>query len=41
VAVPQANPSIYLTLALAVTFPLNLVLGIPLYLTIAQSLTGS
>ena len=41
VAVPQANPSIYLTLALAVTFPFNLVLGIPLYLTIAQSLTGS
>jgi uncharacterized protein len=41
VAVPQANPSIYLTLALAVTFPFNLVLGIPLYLTVAQSLTGS
>ena len=41
VAVPQANPSIYLTLALAVTFPFNLVLGIPLYLTVAQSLIGS
>ncbi|SUZ31088.1 hypothetical protein ROE7235_00820 [Roseibaca ekhonensis] len=41
VAVPQANPSIYLTLSLAVTFPFNLVLGIPLYLTIAQTLVGS
>jgi len=41
VAVPQANPSIYLTLSLAVTFPFNLVLGLPLYLTVAQSLVGS
>ena len=31
-AVPQANPSVYLTLALAVTFPFNIALGIPLYL---------
>ncbi|MEQ8586883.1 MAG: sodium-dependent bicarbonate transport family permease [Thalassobaculaceae bacterium] len=41
VAVPQANPSIYLTLSLAVTFPFNLVLGLPIYLTVAQSLAGS
>jgi hypothetical protein len=41
VAVPQANPSIYLTLSLAVTFPFNLVLGLPLYLTVAQSVIGS
>lgn len=41
VAVPQANPSIYLTLSLAVTFPFNLVLGLPIYLTVAQSLIGS
>ena len=40
VAVPQANPSIYLTLSLAVTFPFNLVLGLPLYLTVAQAVTG-
>ncbi len=30
-ALPEANPTYYLTLALGVTFPFNLVLGIPLY----------
>lgn len=40
VAVPQANPSIYLTLSLAVTFPFNLMLGLPIYLTVAQSVVG-
>ncbi|MBK1635251.1 sodium-dependent bicarbonate transport family permease [Rhodovulum adriaticum] len=41
VAVPQANPSIYLTLSLAVTFPFNLVLGLPIYLTVAKTVIGS
>lgn len=40
VALPEANPSIYLTLSLGVTFPFNLVLGIPLYLAVAQWATG-
>lgn len=40
VALPEANPSIYLTLSLGVTFPFNLVLGIPLYLAMAQATTG-
>mgnify|MGYP001794561085 CR=1 FL=1 len=40
VALPEANPSIYLTLSLGVTFPFNLTIGIPLYLTIAQAATG-
>ena len=40
VAVPQANPSIYLTLSLAVTFPFNLTLGLPIYLAVAQGVTG-
>lgn len=31
IALPQANPSFYLTAALAITFPFNLALGIPLY----------
>lgn len=31
VALPQANPGVYLTMALGVTFPLNVLLGIPLY----------
>lgn len=31
IAVPEANPTLYLTAALGVTFPFNLVFGIPLY----------
>ncbi len=34
-ALPEAKPSIYLTLSLGVTFPLNLTLGIPLYIWLA------
>ena len=34
-ALPQANPAIYLTLSLAVTFPFNLTLGLPIYLVLA------
>ncbi len=41
VALPEAKPSIYLTLSLGVTFPFNLVLGIPLYLAMAQAATGA
>jgi hypothetical protein len=37
-AVPEANPSIYLTLSLGVTFPFNVVIGIPLYYHLAQAL---
>ena len=40
VALPEANPSIYLTLSLGVTFPFNLTLGLPLYLAVASALTG-
>lgn len=31
VALPEANPSYYLTAALAITFPFNILIGIPLY----------
>lgn len=31
IALPAANPGIYLTLSLAVTFPFNIILGLPLY----------
>lgn len=41
VALPEANPSIYLTLSLGVTFPFNLTLGIPLYVAVATALTGA
>ncbi|KQI71623.1 hypothetical protein AN191_11585 [Loktanella sp. 5RATIMAR09] len=40
VALPEANPSVYLTLSLGVTFPFNLTLGIPLYLALAQIVVG-
>jgi hypothetical protein len=34
--VPDANPSLYISSALGVTFPFNVVVGIPLYLALAQ-----
>tara|TARA_R110002110_G_scaffold71482_9_gene191051 strand:- start:483 stop:1478 length:996 start_codon:yes stop_codon:yes gene_type:complete len=34
-ALPEADPAISLTLSLAITFPFNLTLGIPLYVAIA------
>ncbi|WP_417835645.1 sodium-dependent bicarbonate transport family permease [Thalassospira tepidiphila] len=40
VALPEANPSVYLTLSLGVTFPFNLTLGIPLYLAMASAVHG-
>ncbi|MEK9826002.1 MAG: sodium-dependent bicarbonate transport family permease, partial [Methylotenera sp.] len=38
-AIPEANPSIYLTLSLGVTFPFNVVVGIPLYYSLAHYLS--
>lgn len=40
VALPEANPSIYLTLSLGVTFPFNLTLGIPVYVAVAERVGG-
>ena len=39
-ALPQADPSVYLTLSLALTFPFNLTLGMPFYLWAAERLLG-
>ncbi|MBU3015989.1 sodium-dependent bicarbonate transport family permease [Poseidonibacter lekithochrous] len=39
-SVPQANPGIYLPLSLAITFPFNISLGIPLYYFFINSLWG-
>lgn len=36
-SVPEANPSIYVPMALAITFPFNVILGIPVYLSIIQA----
>jgi hypothetical protein len=41
IAVPEANPALSITIALAVTFPFNIVIGIPLYIKLAQYLSGS
>lgn len=37
VALPDANPAIYLTMSLGITFPFNLTVGIPLYLSVASA----
>jgi hypothetical protein len=36
-ALPEANPSLYFGLSLGVTFPLNILFGIPVYVSLAQS----
>ncbi len=40
-AVPEANPSLYLTLSLGITFPFNIMIGIPLYNRMATLLVGA
>jgi uncharacterized protein len=35
-AIPEANPTLYFGLSLGLTFPLNILLGIPCYIWIAQ-----
>lgn len=37
-AIPEANPSIYFGLSIGITFPLNIIVGIPTYIWIAQKL---
>lgn len=39
-ALPEAKPSIYLTLSLGVTFPFNVTIGIPIYIYLALLITG-
>jgi uncharacterized protein len=38
--VPEANPSLYVSTALAVTFPFNIIVGIPLYLYVINLFWG-
>ena len=40
-ALPEANPALYLTSSLAVTFPFNVTIGIPLYLQWSRFLAGA
>jgi len=37
ITVPQANPGLYLPMALAVTFPINITIGLPIYFSIVQN----
>jgi hypothetical protein len=36
IAVPKANPGLYLPMALAVTFPINITIGLPIYYAIVN-----
>ncbi|BAZ44444.1 hypothetical protein NIES4102_14530 [Chondrocystis sp. NIES-4102] len=38
--VPEANPSLYISMALALTFPFNIIIGIPIYLAIINQVWG-
>ncbi|MDH4461677.1 MAG: sodium-dependent bicarbonate transport family permease, partial [Flectobacillus sp.] len=37
ISVPKANPGLFLPMALAVTFPVNITIGMPIYFLIVQS----
>lgn len=37
-AIPDSNPGVYLPMALAVTFPFNIAVGIPLYIGVTRAL---
>ena len=40
IVLPEAQPGIYLTASLAVTFPFNLIAGIPIYIAVAGLIAG-
>lgn len=37
ISVPEANPTLSLTASLGVTFPFNIIIGIPLYCWMSQN----
>jgi hypothetical protein len=39
-ALPQAKAAIYIPMSLAITFPFNITIGIPLYYALAEVLLG-
>ena len=41
VTLPEANPTYYLTLTLAITFPFNILAGIPIYYEVARLVQGA
>ena len=40
-AIPEANPSLFIGMSLGLTFPFNILLGIPLYASIASRVLGA
>ncbi len=38
ITVPEANPSLYVSMALALTFPFNIIVGIPLYFNLIKAI---
>ena len=38
IALPKANPSLYITASLGITFPFNLTVGIPIYIALAEAI---
>ncbi|MCB0642257.1 MAG: sodium-dependent bicarbonate transport family permease [Phaeodactylibacter sp.] len=39
-AVPEANPGIYLSMALGITFPINIIIGIPFYFFLIKNMVA-
>jgi hypothetical protein len=37
IAVPKANPGIFIPMALAITFPVNITIGMPIYMFVIMS----
>ena len=40
VALPSANPALYVTSSLAITFPFNLIFGVPIYYWVSKTILG-
>jgi len=40
ISVPKSNPGLYLPMALAVTFPINITIGMPIYFMIVENTFG-
>jgi hypothetical protein len=41
IALPEANPGLYVTMSLAITFPFTVVFGMPLYLGVIDAVRGA
>ena len=35
-ALPEADPGIYLSMSLGITFPFNIIIGLPIYIWLAE-----